>query len=308
MLFRITTVTALAVALITGATTLSAQQVAKKDIVETAIANGSFKTLAAALDAADLVDTLKSEGPFTVFAPTDSAFDELPSGTVEDLLKPENNKKLIAVLTYHVVPGNVMGKDVMEMTGAKTLNGQCIDIAVNGRMVKTDEAKVSKTDIECSNGVIHIIDKVMLPAEKNLVETAEKAGKFKTLLAAAQAAGLVEILNGDEAVTLFAPTDEAFADLPKGTVASLLEPKNKKKLAAILKYHIVAGRLYADDALAAVKEKTLQGEDLQFETSGRSAKVNDANLVKTNIDASNGVIHIIDKVLMPEPTSGDSQK
>ncbi len=292
-------VTALAVTMFTGTTTLLAQQVAKKDIVETAISNGSFKTLVAALTAADLVDSLKGKGPFTVFAPTDSAFDELSPGTVEDLLKPENKKKLIAVLTYHVVPGNVMAKDVLEMTGAKTLNGQCIDIAVNGRMVKVDEANVSKTDIECSNGVIHIIDKVMLPAEQNIVETAEQAGKFKTLLAAAEAAGLVEILSGDESLTLFAPTDEAFADLPKGTVASWLEPKNKKKLAAILKYHVVAGRVYADDAMAAVKEKTLQGDDLQFEISDRMAKVNQANLVKTNIDASNGVIHIIDKVLVP---------
>ena len=307
MLFRIIAATAFTVAMITGGTTLSAQQV-QKDIVDTAVSNGSFKTLAAALTAADLIDSLKGEGPFTVFAPTDAAFDKLPRGTVEELLKPKNKKRLIAVLTYHVVSGNVMAKEVQEMTGAKTLNGQCIDIAVNGRTVKVDGAKVSKTDVACSNGVIHVIDRVMLPAEQNIVETVEQAGKFKTLLAAAEAAGLVETLSGDDGFTLFAPTDEAFADLPKGTIESLLEPKNKKKLAALLKYHVVAGRVYSDDAMAAGTAKTIQGDELQFEVSGRLAKVNQVNLVKTNIDASNGVIHIIDKVLMPERTSGGSQR
>lgn len=307
MLFRIIAATALTVAMITGSTTLSGQQV-KKDIVDTAISNGSFKTLAAALTAADLIDSLKGEGPFTVFAPTDAAFDKLPDGTIDELLKPKNKKRLIALLTYHVVPGHVMAKDVQKMTAAKTLNGQCIDIAVNGRMVKVDDAKVSKTDVACSNGIIHIIDTVMLPAEQNIVETAEQAGKFMTLLAAAEAAGLVETLSGDDAFTLFAPTDEAFADLPKGTVESLLEPKNKNKLAAILKYHVVAGRVYSDDAMAAETAITLLGDELQFEVSGRRAKVNQVNLVKTNIDASNGVIHIIDKVLMPERKGGGSQR
>ncbi len=307
MLFRIIAATALTVAMITGSTTLSGQQV-KKDIVDTAISNGSFKTLAAALTAADLIDSLKGEGPFTVFAPTDAAFDKLPDGTIDELLKPKNKKRLIALLTYHVVPGNVMAKDVQKMTAAKTLNGQCIDIVVNGRMVKVDDAKVSKTDVACSNGIIHIIDTVMLPAEQNIVETAEQAGKFMTLLAAAEAAGLVETLSGDDAFTLFAPTDEAFADLPKGTVESLLEPKNKNKLAAILKYHVVAGRVYSDDAMAAETAITLLGDELQFEVSGRRAKVNQVNLVKTNIDASNGVIHIIDKVLMPERKGGGSQR
>ncbi len=307
MLFRIIAATALTVAMITGSTTLSGQQV-KKDIVDTAISNGSFKTLAAALTAADLIDSLKGEGPFTVFAPTDAAFDKLPDGTIDELLKPKNKKRLIALLTYHVVPGNVMAKDVQKMTAAKTLNGQCIDIVVNGRMVKVDDAKVSKTDVACSNGIIHIIDTVMLPAEQNIVETAEQAGKFMTLLAAAEAAGLIETLSGDDAFTLFAPTDEAFADLPKGTVESLLEPKNKNKLAAILKYHVVAGRVYSDDAMAAETAITLLGDELQFEVSGRRAKVNRVNLVKTNIDASNGVIHIIDKVLMPERKGGGSQR
>jgi transforming growth factor-beta-induced protein len=134
-----------------------------KDIVDTAIAAGSFKTLVAALQAAGLVDTLKSQGPFTVFAPTDAAFAKLPPGTVEDLLKPENKQKLISILTYHVVPGKVLASQVTKMNSAKTVNGESLTIKVDGGTVMVDNAKVTKTDILCSNGVIHVIDSVMLP-------------------------------------------------------------------------------------------------------------------------------------------------
>jgi uncharacterized surface protein with fasciclin (FAS1) repeats len=134
-----------------------------KDIVETAVAAGSFKTLAAALKAADLINTLKGKGPFTVFAPTDEAFAKLPKGTVEDLLKPENKKKLVKILTYHVVPGNVEAKEVVKLHKAKSVEGSEIAISINGRQVKVDNANVVKTDIECNNGVIHVIDAVILP-------------------------------------------------------------------------------------------------------------------------------------------------
>ena len=138
----------------------------KADIVDTAVAAGSFKTLAAALGAAGLVDTMKSAGPFTVFAPTDDAFAKLPAGTVEELLKPENKAKLAAILTYHVVSGKVMASTVVTMDGqkVKTVNGQEVSIKVGVDGVTVDGAKVVTTDIECSNGVIHIIDSVILPA------------------------------------------------------------------------------------------------------------------------------------------------
>ena len=135
----------------------------KKDIVDTAVKAGQFKTLAAALQAAGLVDTLKGKGPFTVFAPTDEAFKKLPKGTVENLLKPENKEKLIAVLTYHVVPGSVMAKDVVKLKDAKTVQGQKVKITVKDGKVKVDDANVVKTDINCKNGVIHVIDAVILP-------------------------------------------------------------------------------------------------------------------------------------------------
>lgn len=135
----------------------------KKDIVDTAVAAGQFKTLVAAVKEAGLVETLKGDGPFTVFAPTDEAFAALPEGTVESLLKPENKKKLVAILTYHVVPGKVMAKDAMKLKEAKTVQGSTIDIEVKDGNVMIDEAKVVKADIVTSNGVIHVIDKVIMP-------------------------------------------------------------------------------------------------------------------------------------------------
>ena len=134
-----------------------------KDIVDTAVAAGSFKTLAAALQAAGLVDTLKGKGPFTVFAPTDEAFAKLPAGTVDNLLKPENKQKLVAILTYHVVPGRILAAQVTKLNSAKTVNGESLAISSNDGSVMVDNAKVVQTDILCSNGVIHVIDSVMLP-------------------------------------------------------------------------------------------------------------------------------------------------
>ncbi len=156
-------VLALTLSLLTLSIAAHAGSIEKKDIVDTAVAAGDFKTLAAALKAAGLVDTLKGNGPFTVFAPTDEAFAKLPAGTVEDLLKPENHDKLVAILTYHVVPGKVMAKDVVKLHEAKTVNGKEVKIMTEGGKVMVDNANVVKADIACSNGVIHVIDSVILP-------------------------------------------------------------------------------------------------------------------------------------------------
>ena len=141
-----------------------AKEAKTQDIVDTAVAAGQFNTLAAALEAAGLVDTLKGDGPFTVFAPTDAAFAKLPEGTVESLLKPENRDQLIAILTYHVVPGKVEAADVVELSEATTVNGQDVAITVADNGVQIDNANVIKTDIGASNGVIHVIDAVIIPA------------------------------------------------------------------------------------------------------------------------------------------------
>jgi len=145
-------------------TPVRAEQAAPKDIVDTAVAAGSFKTLAAALQAADLVGTLKGAGPFTVFAPTDAAFAKLPAATLADLLKPENKAKLQRILTYHVVAGRVMAADVVKVKSARAVSGDTITVMVhNGTTVMVDNATVTATDIAASNGVIHVIDTVILP-------------------------------------------------------------------------------------------------------------------------------------------------
>jgi uncharacterized surface protein with fasciclin (FAS1) repeats len=138
---------------------------ADKDLVDTAVAAGQFETLAAAIGAAGLVETLKGEGPFTVFAPTDAAFAKLPAGTIETLLRPENKDRLTAILTYHVVPGRVMAADVVNLDEAETVNGKMVDISVDGGAVMLNDATVTATDIAASNGVIHVIDTVIRPPE-----------------------------------------------------------------------------------------------------------------------------------------------
>lgn len=157
--------TAVAIGLALAASQVSADHHAaeKKDIVDTAIAAGQFETLVAAVQAAGLVETLKGEGPFTVFAPTDEAFAKLGDEAIADLLKPENKEKLTAILTYHVVPGKVMAKDVGSLSSAATVQGQSVTIEVAGGAVSIDEAKVVAADVEASNGVIHVIDTVILP-------------------------------------------------------------------------------------------------------------------------------------------------
>jgi transforming growth factor-beta-induced protein len=271
-----------------------------KDIVDIAASAGSFKTLVAAVSKAGLVETLKGPGPFTVFAPTDAAFAKLPEGTLESLLKPENKEKLIEILTFHVVSGRLTAADVRKLPVADTVQGTSLLFAQGPIGVTVDGVSVVQADVLATNGVIHVIDRVLLP--KDLVKTAKQAGQFNTLLAAAKAVGLVDALKKPDAnLTVFAPTDQAFEMLPAGTVEDLLRPANRERLAAILKYHILPSRLlFTQDGL-----KTLQGDALQVRPVGK-VKVEQANIVATDIKATNGVIHVIDSVLipaLPEPTA-----
>jgi transforming growth factor-beta-induced protein len=271
-----------------------------KTIVETAIAAGSFETLVAAVQAADLVDVLGSEGPFTVFAPTDEAFAALPEGTVEALLN--DIPKLSAILTYHVAAGKLMAADVVGSDYIETVFGQPAPVLVDDS-VTIAGATITATDIVCSNGVIHVIDAVMIP--KDLAEVAADAGSFSTLLAAAEAADLVEVLKSGGPFTVFAPTDEAFDALPDGNVASLLEPESKDTLAQILTYHVVPGKVLAADVIGAAEVTTVEGSTLSIhvvksdEGEVTEVQVGGAKVLATDIIALNGVIHVIDSVLLP---------
>ena len=272
---------------------------ATQNIVETAAAAGSFNTLLTAAKAAGLAEEL-STGEYTVFAPTDEAFNKIDKAVIADLLKPENKDQLAAILKYHVVEGKVMASDAAKLTGAPTLNGQRLALDVTATPPTVGKAKVVKTDIVCSNGIIHVVDSVIMPTTKTIPEVATEAGKFKTLLAAAKAAGLAETLGTDGPFTVFAPTDAAFAKLPEGTVEMLLKPENKQKLVDILKYHVVSGRVYAADAITAKKAGTLLSDKMiEISQVGDDVMINEVKVVMPNVEASNGVIHVIDGVLLP---------
>ena len=265
-------------------------------IAEIAAGDENFSTLVAALQAAGLVETLAGEGPFTVFAPTNDAFGALPTGALDGLLA--DTAALTDVLLYHVVPGKAMAADVVGLPYAETAQGQPVLIKVEDGAVMVNGANVVTTDIEASNGVIHVIDAVILPPSSNIVETAVADGRFTTLVAAVQAAGLAEALSGEGPLTVFAPTDAAFAKLPAGTVESLLT--DIPALTNILLYHVVDGRVLAADVAELETAPTLQGSDviITVEADG-TIKINDATVVISDILTSNGVIHVIDTVLLP---------
>jgi uncharacterized surface protein with fasciclin (FAS1) repeats len=288
-----------------------------QDIVDLAMADGRFTTLVAAVEGAGLVDTLKGEGPFTVFAPTDEAFATLPAGTVEGLLA--DVPALTDVLLYHVVSGKVMAADVAGLDSATTVQGSDVTITVDGETVMVNDAQVIITDIEASNGVIHVIDSVLLPPtdesaeameedseemtddsamDQDIVDLAIADGRFTTLVAAVEAAGLVDTLKGEGPFTVFAPTDDAFATLPAGTVEGLLA--DVPALTDILLYHVVSGKVMAADVVGLDSATTVQGSDVTITVDGETVMVNDAQVIITDIEASNGVIHVIDTVLLPQ--------
>jgi transforming growth factor-beta-induced protein len=262
---------------------------APKDIVDTAVAAGSFKQLAAALTKANLVEALKGAGPFTVFAPTDAAFDALEAakpGTVAGL----SNEALTAVLKYHVVSGaGVKAADLKNGQLVKTLGGPVAAIDLSGDKPKINGVTISMTDIVASNGVIHVIDKVLLPPG-DIIEVATAAGSFTKLAEALTAAGLVDDLKGEGPFTVFAPTDAAFAKLSAAPTGDAL--KN------VLLYHVLNGTVGPVDLKEGGAAVTLAGSPVLFSLTG-GAKINDATISMTNVVAKNGVIHVIDSVIVP---------
>jgi transforming growth factor-beta-induced protein len=330
-LFQIVVILALALSLVPVQPALAQDA----DIVDTAVAAGSFNTLVTAVQAAGLVDTLKSEGPFTVFAPTDEAFAKLPAEVLEAALAdPEG--LLTQVLLYHVVPGKVMSTDLSDGLEAATAQGEPVVFTIGDGVAMVNDANIVTADVEASNGVIHVIDTVILPPSilaaaaeaaatpaateeavaeaaatpepteevveevvaADIVDTAVAAGSFNTLVAAVQAAGLVDALKGEGPFTVFAPTDEAFAKLPQETIDALLADPTGD-LTQILLYHVVPGKVMAADLSDGLEAATLQGGSVSFTLSDGGAMVNDANIVATDIETANGVIHVIDSVILP---------
>ena len=261
-----------------------------------------FSTLTAAVDAAGLTDVLSADGTFTIFAPPNSAFEALPDGVVSKLLEPEWIYHLQDVLKYHALGAEVRSTDLSDGLEAETLNAEKILINLDPPRVNEDAEiliDAGLVDVEASNGVIHGISNVLLPtsATSSIVDIAAGNPSFSPLAAAVQAAGLVDALSGDGPLTVFAPTDEAFAALPAGTVEALLN--DIPKLTEILTYHVVSGNAHSS-TLTAGSVDTLNGAPVEISTDN-GVMVNDATVVAADILANNGIIHVIDKVILPPP-------
>lgn len=274
-----------------------AQKAEVGTIVDVAEGAGSFSTLLTAVRAAGLEETLRTAQALTVFAPTDEAFAALPEGALDALL--QNPEQLKNVLLYHVVDGNVPSSVAVTLSEASMLNGGKTSIKYDGMTLFINDAKVVTADVGASNGIIHVIDKVLLPPApmKDLISTAEAAGQFTTLLTAVRAAGLEDTLRQAKDVTLFAPSDSAFAKIPADTLNALLA--DKEALKNVLLYHVVGARVTAATAATLSEATMLNGDKIRISRCGKGLKINDSNVIAADVEGGNGLIHVLDAVLIP---------
>jgi len=305
-----------------------------ESIYELASGTGDFSTLAAAIDAAGLANALSGNGSLTVFAPTNEAFSNLPAELLDYLLLPENIDQLTEILKYHVVAASIPSTSIENST-VKTLLGESVDVQVSSTGIRVDNATVVEPyDVMASNGIIHAIDSVLVPANMDLpsfanattdldlavtsstttaspvttemavptesiYELATSTEDFSTLAAAIDAVGLDEALSGDGSFTVFAPSNSAFAKLPKELLDFLLSPENADELGMILKYHVVAANV-PSTSIQTGSVETLNGESVNVQVFSTGIRVDEANVVEPfDVAATNGVVHTIDSVLIP---------
>ena len=286
------------------------------DVIGVAMGNDDFSILVSALQKAELVETLQGEGPFTVFAPTNAAFEKLLKDldiTAEELLAQPD---LAKVLTYHVVPGKVMAADLTDGLTAGTVNGQEVMFDLSGDPMVND-ANITATDIAATNGVVHVIDTILVPEDftlqavemeeeekpteptNDIVELALSNDDLSILVSALQKAELVDALKGEGPFTVFAPTNAAFEKLLKELDITPEELLAQPDLAKVLTYHVVPGKVMAADLTDGMTAETLNGESVTFDLSG-DPMVNESTITATDVGATNGVIHVIDTVLVPK--------
>jgi len=279
-----------------------------KNIVELAESVDSLSTLVAAVVAGDLVATLSSPGPFTVFAPTNDAFGALPAGTLDTLMKPENKATLVDILTYHVVGAAALSTDLSDGQMIGTVEGKSVTVHI-GDGIKINDATVVMADVMASNGVVHVVDGVLLPPSRdsdgptmNIVELAQATDSLSTLVAAVVAGDLVRTLSSEGPFTVFAPTNDAFGALPAGTLDTLLKPENQAPLVDILTYHVLIGQVLSTDLIASQEVATVEGKILKVTKDASGVKVGanlEATVVAADVLATNGVVHVIDAVMLP---------
>lgn len=275
-----------------------------QDIPTNAQATGVHDTLVDAVIQAGLLETLQGDGPFTVFAPTDAAF-EAAGVDLSTYTTDEDNQTLASILTYHVVAGSVAAADVTDGMTAATVNGANLSFGVADGVVTVNNAKVTTADVIASNGIIHVIDAVLLPPADepagptlNIPETAQSTGVHTSLVAALSHAGLVETLQGDGPFTVFAPTDEAFT--AAGIDLSAFDTAEENEtLSDILLYHVLAGAVPSSDVTDGLTVSMVNGDNASFTVTADGVTIEGANVITADVETTNGVIHVIDKVLMP---------
>ena len=280
----------------------------EQSIVDIAAGSEDFSILVAALQQANLVEALQGEGPFTVFAPTNEAFTKLLGElqiTADDLL---NHPQLADVLLYHVVSGKILSTDLQDGAMPETLGGQMIKVDLKDG-AKINESKVVTADIEATNGVIHVIDTVLVPETFTLTPAAElpatvvdialSSPDFSILVAAVQQAGLVEALQGEGPFTVFAPTNAAFEKLLGELSISAEDLLNNPQLADVLLYHVVAGKVLSTDLQNGMEADTLGGQKIAIDLTD-GVRINESSVTAADLEAGNGVVHVIDTVLVPE--------
>ncbi len=266
-------------------------------VVDIIVNSDVHQTLETAVIAADLAGALSGDGPFTVFAPTDAAFAALPEGTIATLLADPSGA-LTDILTYHVVAGKALSTDLSDGQEIETLLGDKIKVTINNDGVFINDAKVTVADIEAGNGVVHVIDAVLIPEPATVVDIIVNSDVHQTLETAVIAADLAGALSGDGPFTVFAPTDAAFAALPEGTIATLLADPSGA-LTDILTYHVVAGKALSTDLSDGQEIETLLGSKIKVTINENGVFINDSKVTVADISAGNGVVHVIDAVLLP---------
>jgi len=274
---------------------------AQNTVVNVIVDSPDHNTLETAVIAADLVETLNGPGPFTVFAPTDSAFNNLPDGVLDALLNDPQGA-LTDVLLYHVLGAQVLSTDLTDGQTAEALNGDNITVTIDSNGVRINDAFVTTADIVTDNGVVHVIDAVLIPPVTTVVDVIVNSPDHDTLEAAVIAANLAETLSGDGPFTVFAPTDDAFAALPDGTIEALLgDPQGA--LTDILLYHVLGAQVLSTDLVDGQTAMTLNGDELTVSITNDGVFINNAQVTVADITTDNGVVHVIDAVLIPPTTT-----